>query len=296
MAKLRKRTKAHKPDEANPAFIMARLEMLDCVAYWTLKPIERSMLTVLEIEHMRHGGVENGKLIVTRRQFEKRGIHKDAIAPGLRAIRALGFVDMQRGAAGIGDQAQAHRFRLTYVQPAPTDEWRKHHNADRAHIDAEAARADVDVRARRLGLRSAQKQNAGPENGTGLVRKTGPGPTSVEAKMASIGPENGTGPGPENGTTIYISGDRGSVPDEGHDAPTSLAPRSSPPPFDLIEGSFRIGDRRIELRRPVAAADGLTAGQLAQQLAASHPSNADALTPPQQAVDVGRQSPTIAAE
>jgi len=295
MAKIRRRTNAHKPDEANPAFIMARLDMLDSVAYWALKPIERTMLTVLEIEHMRHGGVENGKLIVTRRQFEKRGIHRGAIAPGLRAIKALGFIDMERGAAGIGDHAQAHRFRLTYVQPNPTDEWRKHHDPVRADAEAEAARADVDVRARRLGLRSAQKQNSGPENVTGLVRKTGPGSTSTEAKIASIGPENVTGAGPENVTTIYISGDRGRVPAEGHDAPMSLAPRPSPPPFDLIEGSFRISDRRIEVRKSAAALH-MTAGQLAQQLAASHPSNADKPVRPRLAVVVGAPTPAIAAE
>jgi hypothetical protein len=269
-------------DKANPAFIMARLDMLDSVAYWALKPIEVRILQVIEIEHMRHGGTENGNLIVPRRQFEKRGIHKDAIAPGLRAIRTLGFVDIQLGAAGIGDQAQAHRFRLTYVQPNPTDEWQKHHDPDRAQAEAEAARADFDARARRLGLRSAQKQNAGPENGTGLVRKTGPAPSSTEAKIASIGPENGTGAGPENGTTIYISGDRGCAHDEVHGA----AP---------TDGSFRIGDRRIEVRKPAEAMN-LTPGQLAQHLAASHPSNDDQTVLPRLAVVTRAPTPAIAAE
>ena len=218
-----KRLKRHRPDEANPAFIMTRLVMLDSVAYWALKPIERTILSVIEIEHMRHGGVENGRLIVTRRQFEKRGIHKDAIAPSIRALEALGFIELDRGAAGVGDQAQAHRFRLTYVQPNPSDEWRKHHDPDMARAVAETARQSADIRARRLGLRSAQKQIAGPENGTGLVRKTGPVTPTKEPKRPSIGPENGTGPGPENGTTIYISGGRGAVPDRGHDP-------AAPPP------------------------------------------------------------------
>ena len=60
----RKRPKTHKPNEANPAFIMTRLVMLDSVAYWALKPIERTILSVIEIEHMRHGAVENGRLLV----------------------------------------------------------------------------------------------------------------------------------------------------------------------------------------------------------------------------------------
>ena len=219
MSKIRRRSKTHKPDEANPAFIMTRLVMLDSVAYWALKPIERTVLAVIEIEHMRHGGSENGRLVVTRRQFEKRGIHKDAIAPSIRALEALGFIELERGAAGIGDQAQAHRFRLTYVQPDPTDEWRKFHDPGMARVVAETARQSSDIRARRLGLRSAQKQIAGPENGTGLVRKTGPATAKNEQKTPSIGPENGTGPGPENGTTIYISGDRGFE----HDKPPTAA-------------------------------------------------------------------------
>jgi hypothetical protein len=199
---------------------MTRLVMVDSVAYWALKPIEARILAVIEIEHMRHGGVENGRLIVTRRQFEKRGIHKDAIAPGLRALEALGFIEiMERGVAGVGDHVQAHRFRLTYVQPNPTDEWRKFYDANMARAAAETARQSTNIRARRLGLRGAQKQIAGPENGTGKVPKTGPATQTVEPKTLSIGPENGT--------TIYISGDRGASHRTGHDAAAGGCPLPS---------------------------------------------------------------------
>ena len=198
---------------------MTRLVMVDSVAFWALKPIEARILAVIEIEHMRHGGVENGRLVVTRRQFEKRGIQKDAIAPGLRALDALGFIEiMERGAAGVGDHAQAHRFRLTYVQPNPTDEWRKFYDANIARAAAETARQSKNIRARRLGLRGAQKQIAGPGNRTGKVRETGPATPTLGPKTHSIGPENRTGAGPENRTTIYISGDRGASGCRGHDA------------------------------------------------------------------------------
>jgi hypothetical protein len=196
VAKIRKRPKAHKPDEANPAFIMTRLVMLDSVAHWALKPIEARILAVIEIEHMRHGGVENGRLIVTRRQFEKRGIPHKAIAPGLRALVALGFIEItQRGAAGIGDHAQAHRFRLTYVQPNPTDEWRKHHDPVRAHAEAEAARENADVRARRIGLRGGKKRVAGFQINPGKGSKWNPVASSAVAETASIGFQTEPGPG-----------------------------------------------------------------------------------------------------
>jgi hypothetical protein len=219
MAKIRKRPKTYEPDEANPAFIMTRLVMLDSVAYWALKPIEVRILEVIEIEHMRHGGAENGRLIVTRRQLEKRGIHKDVIAPSLRALEALGFIEItERGVAGIGEHAKAHRFRLTYVQPKPTDEWRKFHDPAFAKAVAETARQNADIRSRRLGFRGTKKQIAGPPNGTGTVPQTGPASNRPAAKSSSIGPENRTGTGPENGTTIYISGDRGRLRDTGHEA------------------------------------------------------------------------------
>ena len=72
--------------------------------------------------------------------------------------------------------------------------------------------------------------------------------------------------------------------------PLRPADAAAAPAFDLIEGAFRIGDRRIEVRKP-AAALGLTAGQLAQHLAASHPSNADKPVRPRLAVVVGTLPP-----
>jgi Helix-turn-helix domain len=68
------------------------------------------------------------------------------------------------------------------------------------------------------------------------------------------------------------------------------------PVFDLIEDAFRIGDRRIELRKPAADAMDLTAGLLAQQLAASHPSNADKSVRPRLTVIAAAPTPAIAAE
>jgi hypothetical protein len=224
MAKIRKRPKGHKPDEANPAFIMTRLIMLDSAAYWALKPIERTILNIIEIEHMRHGGAANGSLIVTRRQLEKRGVPLKAIAPGLRALEELGFIEItQRGAAGIGDQAQAHRFRLTYVQPNPTDEWSNHHDPDKARSAAETARKSADIRARRLGLRGAQKQISGSQTNTGKVSKWTPGPSPAEPQKASIGVQMDTGTGSRLDTTIYISGGEGRC-SEPHDASAHAIP------------------------------------------------------------------------
>jgi hypothetical protein len=65
--------------------------------------------------------------------------------------------------------------------------------------------------------------------------------------------------------------------------------------FDLIEDSFRMGDRRIELRKSARAVS-LSAGQLAQHIAASHPSNVDKPVRPGLAVVAGAPTTAIAAE
>jgi hypothetical protein len=215
---------------------MARLAMLDSVAYWTLKPIEVRILQVIEIEHMRHGGVENGNLIATRRQLEKRGIPIKVIAPGLRALEVLGFIEITQRAAGIGDHAQTHRFRLTYVQPNPTDEWRKHHDADRAEAEANSMRNNADVRARRLGLRGAKKQNAGSKTDTDKVSKRTPAPLPEWSKTASIGVQNDTGAGSRLDTTIYISGGRAPVQADTPPPPSLATPLAAdaPTPADVF--------------------------------------------------------------
>jgi len=84
-------------------------------------------------------------------------------------------------------------------------------------------------------------------------------------------------------------GEPGRPADDGEAAATN-APKAARvaaiPALDLIDGSFCIGDRRIVLRKPAADAMDLTAGLLAQQLAASHPSNAQYADSDQRTVDV----------
>ena len=45
-----------------------------------LSLIEHRVLARIELEHMDHGGCENGKLPVTYTDFEKWGVRADSIA------------------------------------------------------------------------------------------------------------------------------------------------------------------------------------------------------------------------
>ena len=53
---------------------------------------ERRALDRLELEHMDHGGAENGKLPVTYADLEKWGVRPDSIAGAIRALEALGLI------------------------------------------------------------------------------------------------------------------------------------------------------------------------------------------------------------
>jgi hypothetical protein len=79
-----------------------------------------------------HGGQDNGRLPVTFDDFERYGIHRHSIAPGIREAVALGFLEItQKGRAGNAEWRQPNLFRLTY-RPAKgiygsdgSHEWRK---------------------------------------------------------------------------------------------------------------------------------------------------------------------------
>lgn len=153
-------------------------EMVESPALRVRSPALVLVMHRLEAEHMAHGAAENGKLIVTRRQFQEWGVHRDSIAPAIREGEALGFFVVNRGHAGVGGNGQAHRFRLTYVNEkhgiAPTHEWSRITTIEEAERIAKEARAEKDQRAQKLGERSArstlQKKFSVPVSG-----KTYPG-------------------------------------------------------------------------------------------------------------------------
>jgi hypothetical protein len=105
------------------------IEMIESPAFCELSLSARRVLDRLEIELAGHGGTENGKLVVTFNQFQQYGIDRHAIAPALREVEALGFVEVtEHGRAGNAEYRQPNRFRITY---RPTDngpethEWRR---------------------------------------------------------------------------------------------------------------------------------------------------------------------------
>jgi hypothetical protein len=131
------RRRSHRETAVNRprgAFIYYELELLNSAAWAALSINGRRVVERVQIEHVRHGGYENGRLPVTYSDFEGAGIRRKYIAGAIAEAEALGLIERtRRGRKKHGKHpGTASEFRLTFVgtiaptevQPA-TDEWRR---------------------------------------------------------------------------------------------------------------------------------------------------------------------------
>jgi len=122
------------------------IEMLRSPAYRALSLSGHRVLACLEIELARRGGKDNGDLICTYADLARYGIRRDGIAPAVREVVALGFVEItEQGQAGVGDHRRATRYRITYCETSPkgrSHEWRRIETTEEADAVARAARAN----------------------------------------------------------------------------------------------------------------------------------------------------------
>jgi hypothetical protein len=88
-------------------------EMLRSDAWRDMSINARRMLDLLEIEHMAHGGRENGNLIVTFDEFQAYGIRRQVIARTIAELERLGWIEVQRGLYRGFARSMPNRFRLT---------------------------------------------------------------------------------------------------------------------------------------------------------------------------------------
>ena len=89
--------------------------MLESPAMRVLTLAERRALDRIEIEYAHHGGADNGKLPITYTDFERFGLHPNVVAPSLRALISLGFIEITRkGYGGAAEVRAPSWYRLTY--------------------------------------------------------------------------------------------------------------------------------------------------------------------------------------
>jgi hypothetical protein len=121
-------------------FAARLIQMLESPPYRQLSLSARRVLDRLEIELGHHGGMDNGRLPATFDDFQRYGIDRHAIAPAIRELIALGFVEVtEHGRAGNADWRSPNRFRITYKQTkdaGPTHEWKRIQTAERARAKA----------------------------------------------------------------------------------------------------------------------------------------------------------------
>jgi hypothetical protein len=108
-------------------WIKLRLEMLESPAWGALTRPAKKVIERLMIEHMKHGGKNNGRLICTYLDFIAFQIRDRSIADGLGQAVELGFVEVTARGGRFAGRGQPAQYRLTFMPTdgaEPTDEWR----------------------------------------------------------------------------------------------------------------------------------------------------------------------------
>jgi hypothetical protein len=193
-----------KKSKIDGQFTWRLVEMLESDPFRALSRAGHQILGRMEIELGHHGGTSNGKLKVPYGHFQAYGIDRESVAPAIREVVALGFVEItKRGRGGNAEYRELTEYRLTYKDTdyaKPTNEWRA--IGEDAPAIASAARKAKDPDAVARSKRSAEKQIFGAEIPQVSGRKTRPeNPTGPGRKTRRSSPGRKTRP------TIYISGE-----------------------------------------------------------------------------------------
>lgn len=99
--------------------------LLESMAWRSLSLQARRLIDFLLIEHMRHRGRENGRLLAPRRQIEAYGIHPSLVSAAIDEAERVGLIDCKRG---VGRRPNI--YGLTWLPRGPgeppTHRWRQH--------------------------------------------------------------------------------------------------------------------------------------------------------------------------
>jgi hypothetical protein len=190
----------------NGPFIAHPLEMRRSPAWAQLSDNARRLLDRLEVEHMEHGGSENGSLICTYDDFEKSGIRRPSVPRSLRECVLLGFVEVTtQGGLAVSDRRFPSRYRLTYVQgrgksPNPTHDWQKLDDEQARTAVARAAIAPPCGGSKRKGS-AASRRHPTRDIDSSNVFVPGPGDTFSSLGTPNPG-DTKTSPVPETKTSL----------------------------------------------------------------------------------------------
>lgn len=139
------------------SWIPRRLDVLQSAAWRNAPRALKSLLEILEIEHMRRKGSANGELFKSYPQFVKEGFNRTTVSDMTKLGEHLGLLKVNRE-TGVGspDLKDACAYTLTYLPTgiignvAPTDEWRRIRTDDQAKAIIE------NLRHRKVSRRKAR--------------------------------------------------------------------------------------------------------------------------------------------
>jgi hypothetical protein len=204
--------KKRKRGSINGAFAWRLIEMLESPAYRVLTLSAHRAMARLEIEMAHHGGKpeENGRLPCTFEHFVEFGVERHAIAPAIRELVALGFVEITRkGCAGNAGFRQPALYRLTYrhcgSHKETTDEWRRIKTMEEAAAIAKRARAPQLERSQKIKAqcRKPHQSQCGKTHQSRSVPSAGKpttAPTSISPEGGPL-PDTGDDPTPPSVAT-----------------------------------------------------------------------------------------------
>lgn len=165
--------KAMRPPQDQPWVWLSR-DLMESPAWRAMSDNARRLVDRVILEHMGHGGRENGALPVTYDDLTAWGIRRNSIPPSIAEAVALGLLDYQPGrAAHVAGKGHAQRFGITWLptrdgEPA-TNRWKRLCDLADAQAVAKAARGQgVDGRhnARRRAGRGADLVCSAPAPAT----------------------------------------------------------------------------------------------------------------------------------
>lgn len=194
-------SKVAKPPDG-VAWLWHTVDLLTSPAWRARSDQLARLLDLLEVEHLKNGGAENGHIHQTYSQIQAGGIARKYICATIGEGEGLGLIVVQHGLRRTSTESYMSKFRLAYlpakvIDPAyqggkpyyiaPTDEW-KRVTADRAKAVAERAASERSAASgRKNGKCRPQREPKQFPNGYQVGSPTGTGH-----------PEDRRKPGPEN--------------------------------------------------------------------------------------------------
>lgn len=155
--------------EMEGAYVRLPLHLLQSPAYRALTIPARGCLDFLMIEHLTHGGAENGNLMAPYRQLAASGVRKDSISEALHMLEAFGVIERTQYGGRQGGRANASRYGLGWLplrgEPVPRERYRKITVEQVAAHASELKREREAARSKRAALRLAEQNKRSPSNG-----------------------------------------------------------------------------------------------------------------------------------